>query len=70
MKLRCLANLNPHLLDLEFDDLYDLLTARNVIDKALAACHASYHEAADDLLPIRELRPMYYQLHYIIDPVC
>nr|VWO96113.1 N/A [Ganoderma boninense] len=69
MKLRCLANVTPHLLDLEFDDdSYDRLTARDVIDKALKACRASYDEAADDILPLQEPRPMYYRLHYITDP--
>nr|VWO96874.1 Non-specific serine/threonine protein kinase (EC [Ganoderma boninense] len=68
MKFRCLANVTPHLLDLQFDDdLYDRLTAGDVIDKALEACRASYDEAADDILPLQESRLMYYRLHYITD---
>lgn len=67
MKLRCLTNVNPHIVDLDFDVPYDRLTAADVIDKALEACRAAYNEAADEMLPIAE--PNFYRLHYITDAV-
>ncbi|PIL35883.1 hypothetical protein GSI_01543 [Ganoderma sinense ZZ0214-1] len=67
MKLLCLANVKLHFLELEFDDSYDRLTAGDIIDKAIVVCRASYHEAANEVLPIPEPRPTYYQLHYITD---